>query len=605
MKKLGVVVSLILITFFSLIIVSAATNVTNSSSIEDKALSCIVNKVSPSVNVDNCATLSVEEQAFVVLTTGKCSQSLISKSSNNECWPSSSCDLRQTAIASLALNSVKGRNYLASKNITPSDLNWYVQLDTDGESKCSVSYNSKSYTFRILDDKRIDSISSSCLKTSRDGYWLGVDRSCLPYSFEFTCDKDFTSNTVYSKKNEEKYYLSSDTKSSSADGKVSHQINSYCIADRGKCDYEGTAWTALLASINSGDFEQYMPYLISFSDENSRLGSYAFLYQLTGFSQYYSLMQKYQKDSGYFDFSSPYKKGYDTAITMMSIGTSSSNELSLIKDWLSESQDVNGCWGSLRDTAFLLYAGWPSRAVPSSGPSLTQTCSSKGGYCLTNSECSSVSGSLMDYSCAGASICCSKNIAIPSCSAKGGVLCSSSQSCSGSVVPSSDLGTCCVSGSCNTESTSVSDCESIGYSCLIGSCFSDQELKPYSCGTESRVCCGDITQASNTTSNSSSWWIWVLIIAIIIIALLIIFRKKVFRSGSVSEGSVNKTRPPFGGLGNSMPQFTPLRRPMLSNQTLKSRPMPVSRGTSQPSKVSSDKDRELDETFKKLKDIGK
>ncbi|MEK6918960.1 MAG: hypothetical protein AABW73_02880 [Nanoarchaeota archaeon] len=608
MKKLGVkLLFLLLVVSLSFSAIAQTNNSNASKSIDDKAYSCVMGKVSSSDGkTDNCASLSIEEQAFAVLTTGKCTQSLISKSRDSECWPAASCDLKQTAIASLALNSVKGRNYLSAKNITPTDINWFLQVDTDGESKCSVTYNSKSYNFRIMSDKRIDSISGSCFKTSRDSYWLQIDRSCLPYSFEFTCEKDFTSNTVYSKKGEEKYYISSDTKSSSANGKLTHQINSYCIADRGKCDYEGTAWTAMLLSANKGDFEQFMPYLISFAEENQRFGSYAFLYQLTGFSEYYSLLQKYQKDSGYFDFSSPYKKGYDTALTMLSIGTSSSNELAKIKDWLSNTQDSAGCWGSLRDTAFLLYAGWPSRTPPIAGPSSTQTCQSKGGFCLSNSECSSVSGSLMDYSCAGASVCCSKNIAPVSCSSKSGILCSSSQSCSGNVVPSSDLGTCCVSGTCIQQDVSTTDCEAVGYSCLSSSCFSDQETKPYSCGaSDSKICCGAKSQVTTPSSGGVSWWVWVLVILVIIILALVIFRKKIFKSKGFKEGSVDKTRPPFGGIPPLMPlrrpTSSPPYRPTQSNYS----PGPASQPKAAPMKRNSEKDRELDETFKKLKDISK
>ncbi len=607
MKKAGVNVILLLLVmslFFGSVL--AAVNTTNSTtkSVEDKALSCIMSKV-VSGTTDNCASLSVEEQSLVALTTGKCVQSLTDKG-NGDCWPGSNCDLKQTALATLALSSVKGEKWLTGKNMTSSDMNWFIQIDSDSETKCSASYDSKTYNFKIGKDKKIDSISGSCLKTARDGYWLSVDRSCIGKTFEISCNSTFTSNLIYSKKGEEKYYISSETQSGSENGKVEQLINSYCIGDRGKCDYEGTLWTSLVLSKNKKDIDSYLPYLVAFAEENSRYGSYAFLYLLTGFNEYYSLMQKSQKDSGYFDFGSPYKKHYDTAIAFLSISSSSSNEISKAKDWLTDTQDSNGCWSSLRDTALLLYTGWPGKAIvqPTTAAQTTQTCSSKGLFCLSSSECRSVSGTTQDYTCPGLAICCSKNLVVPSCSAKGGTICPSQTLCTGNVVASSDLGTCCVSGQCIPQETPKdSQCVSMGYSCRDGSsCFSNEEEKSsYSCDSNSQVCCGNITNAK-TPSGGLAWWVWLLVVLIIIVIILIIWKLK---KKSSSDGNVNKSRPPFGGmppqtplLRRPSPQAMNLQRPSASQATIPQRQQPQPRNPSV-------RDRELDETFKKLKDISK
>ncbi len=618
MKKLGVItliflslsIYLSLLISLSLVSAVAALNASNAT-IDARALSCIQGRIT-SGNTDNCASLSTEEQALAVLTTGKCVQSLTSKSSDGECWPSSSCELKQTALASLALNSVKGEKWLSSKAITPSDLNWFIQIDTDSSSKCSVAYDSKTYSFKLQEDKRIDSNAGSCLKRARDGYWFQVDKSCMQDTFEISCNSTFTSNLIYSKKGEEKYYISSETKSASEDGKIEHKINSLCSSTGGKCDYEGTLWTALVLEKNRKDTEAYLPYLIAFAEENQRFGSYAFLYVLTGFSEYYSLMQKFQKDSGYFDFSSPYKKYYDTATALLALASSNSNELSKAKEWLTDVQDDKGCWNSLRDTAFILYAGWPSRVVQqvASQSGASATCSSKGYFCLSSSECSSAGGSIQDYSCSGVSICCSKNIALQSCSSKGGIICSSGQLCSGSVVSSSDFGTCCMAGQCITQEPVSSECESIGYSCR-STCFSDEEEKAYSCSLSSDVCCA---LKSSSSERGSSWWLWVLIALIAIIILLILFRRKLSsmfsRGKGYREGPVDKTRPsPFTGV----PPLTPFRRPMMRTspqaysmqQPRTTQPSPPQSSRQLRTSQSSGRDRELDETFKKLKEMSK
>ncbi|MBS3074794.1 hypothetical protein J4447_05085 [Candidatus Pacearchaeota archaeon] len=617
MKKVGAAALLLLILLISLSLVpvSAATNATNvsASTIDAKALSCIQNSIgsgigSGSGGADKCSSLSVEEQALAVLTTGKCVAALTAKGSDGECWPSSNCELKQTALASLALNSVKGEKWLLSKGISPPDLNWFIQIDTDDASKCSVSYNSRTYSFKILDDKKIDSNAGSCLKRARDSYWLQVDKSCVQNTFEISCNSTFTSNLIYSKKGEEKYYVSSETKSASEDGKIEHKINSLCSGTSGKCDYEGTLWTALVLEKNKKDTEAYLPYLVAFAEENQRFGSYSFLYLLTGFSEYYSLMQKFQKDSGYFDFSSPYKKYYDTATALLSLASSSSNELSKVKDWLTDVQDDKGCWNSLRDTAFILYSGWPSRVVQQVGSQsgASATCSSKGYYCLSGSECNSAGGSVQDYSCSGISVCCSKNVALQSCSTKGGILCQSGTQCSGSVVSSSDFGTCCIAGQCieQPSTPASSECESIRYSCR-STCFSYEEEKSYRCSLSSDACCA--LKSSSSGDGVSSWWLWVLIILIVIVLLLILFRRRLSsmfsRGKGYKEGPVDRTRPGMPPL----PPLTPFRRPLMRpvSQSPYSMPPPSQPARQPRASQSSGRDRELDETFKKLKEISK
>jgi len=606
MKKVGVVGVLLTLLVFSLLplIVSAQSNSTNSSSssIDARALSCINSKV---VDSSDCSSLSVEEESFVFLTTGKCAEDLRSKGSDGECWPQGNCGIKQTALVSLALNSEKGEAWLKSKELAPSDLNWYVQVDSQEETSCTVGYDSRTYNFVINEDKTLSANAGTCLRRSNNGYWFGVDNNCLNNTYEFSCDASFTSNLIYSKRGDTKFFVSSETQAGSEGSSVSQGINSICSGERGKCDYEGTLWTVLLLQERGEDVEAYLPYLIAFAEENQRFGSYAFLYLITGFSEYYSSLQNFQKSAGYFDFASPYKRYYDTAAALLSISSLNSNELANVKDWLTQVQDSEGCWNSLRDTGFLLYSGWPTKSFtqPGSGTSTVKSCGSQNYFCMSSNDCSTVGGSALDYSCAGVSVCCSQAKPLQSCEAQGGSICQSGTTCEGgATLPSSDLGSCCVGGSCVVPQVpQASECEDFGYACR-SSCFSDEETKSYSCNEGFEVCCG--TTISSKSGGGSTVWIYVLIILVVLVGLLIIFRKKIFKgkfggSSGVKSSPVSPSRP--GGL-------IPFRRPQAPQP--RSRPVnnysarPQQQGTA-PRRSNPGRDKELDETFRKLKEMSK
>ena len=114
----------------------------------DKAYTCLENKVE-----GKCDTLTAEEQAFALLALAydsgiqsECKADLKDNSKDNECWPKSGCKLRETALAVLALNYVSSdasdaEDWLLTKNKTPSDLTWYLQIDADDATSCKLTYS--------------------------------------------------------------------------------------------------------------------------------------------------------------------------------------------------------------------------------------------------------------------------------------------------------------------------------------------------------------------------------------------------------------------------------------------------------------------------------
>lgn len=603
MKKRGVLIVVIILLLLPVLIIAQENETdeedkvyTDYSQQIQKAYSCLLDKVG---NRNSCENLNAEEQAFSLLSLSyddnmqrDCKDALIANSNNEVCWPSGNCNLKDTALSVLALDYVREdvsqpANWLISKNKTPTDLIWYLQIDTNEMSSCKITYGSSEYTVNIGDNKKLDRNAGSCLTRDRDNYWLRISPSCYERKFTISCDKEFITNLLYKKETSRTIYVSSKTSSAPADGETEESVKVKCFAQGGKCDYEGSLWATLALSRLGKDVSSYIPYLAASSVDNERYFPEAFLYLLTVEDVYFSNIISLQTPGNYWNVdNSPYNKFYDTSLAILSLFSSSPEELEQAKTYLFSVQGSDGCWQGIRDTAFILFAGWPR--APASLPSDIDYCTDYGHYCISRVECVSAGGDILDnFYCPNSlsSVCCSSPAIQKTCLEKGGEICGGDESCSGSFVTSLDSSDrrCCI-GTC--KEVQINECDQAGYECK-SSCSDDEETKPYSCpNTLGGICCGE-------KSGGSSWWIWLLVILIILVILAIIFRNKLkimwfkFRN----KGKPGKSRKPgLGKPGFRKPGFPsrgipPNRRPMMPPPNTK-------------------KPEELDETLKRLKEIG-
>ena len=221
---------------FSLTLVKAEdindTDTTTSSTDQEKvddAYDCLEDQI----DEKTCSILSIEEQAFALMTTGKCKKELRDKGHNDECWPSSNCRLRDTALAVLALDRVKAdtsdaEQWLLDQKRAPTELEWFLQIDADEETECEIGYDGSEKTIKIGADKKIDRNAGSCFFLAQSNYWLKVDEACYSKNFTVSCDKNFVSALHYTKKNDDTLFIPSQSESAPAEGTTKHKINSYC-----------------------------------------------------------------------------------------------------------------------------------------------------------------------------------------------------------------------------------------------------------------------------------------------------------------------------------------------------------------------------------------
>ena len=609
MKKRGLVILLLLLVFsFSFIaVVSAADNSTSQGQV-DKAYSCLNNKTS-----GKCSSLSTEEKTFTVLATGQCQAELMSDSSNSgQCWPSSSCTVKATSQAILALKNTgrstqSAENWLLSNNATATGLTWYLEIDSPNSTSCNVQYSGQAYTVNIDENKKLSGNAGSCLTLSPDGYLLRVSPSCYSQDISVSCANDFLTTTLFQQTGSPTIYVSDKTSSAASQGTTTENIKSYCLANKGTCDYEGTLWGALALNSFGVDVSAYLPYLITMAESNQRFLPDSFLYALTANNDYKVSLLSEQKSSEYWMESGD--KYYDTAVALYPLQSESPQEKINAQNWLLSTQDSGGCWqGNIRNTAFILASVWPKQISSGTGASVPD-CTASGYYCMSSASCTSASGNaLSQYTCSSSiNICCSQPQQTQTCSEQGGSLCSSGQTCiGGTIVGSSDATNsqlCCLGGSCQIQQSS--QCDLNNGVCRPGTCNSGEQASTnYACTLQGDTCC--IASGGTSITGGSSLWIWILVILIVLVLIGILFRKKIRQMWQNRKKKGSQTgpgqgpffRPPFNP-SPMLPRYNPPMRPP------ERRIMPPSQPPQMMRRPASKSQKELDDVLKKLKDMGK
>ncbi|MEK6840957.1 MAG: hypothetical protein AABX79_03310 [Nanoarchaeota archaeon] len=584
----------LVLSIFILSLAAAQNNDTEQEKV-NLAYQCLKDKVS-----GKCSTLSSEEKVFSALATGDCKSDLTSDAKFKT-------DVKYTAQAVLALKgNSDGEKWLISRNVTPTELVWFLEIESPNQTSCSIKYSGQSYNVDIAADKKISSNAGSCLVLAQGDYWLRVSPSCYGTEFSISCNQNFLTTLLFKKSTSSTIHVLDKTNSAAPGGTTKEKVESYCFtqgASGASCNYEASAWAALAFDSLNKDVSSYLPYLITLAEDNQRFLPDSFLYALTANTEFEISLLSKQKNNQWWMESGD--KFYDTALALYPLKSESPQEKTNSKNWLLTVQDTNGCWGNnIRNTAFILAALWP-RLTGTGGTGDLPDCENSGYYCTTNAECSSSQGeTLAEFDCPSLYKCCTTPALVQTCSEIGGNICSSNEECIGGTdLDSSDLRTgetCCIDGSCSVRNQEISDCELNSGTCRIGQCSGDEQESSYSCTIGSDVCCIQ----KKGTGIWRTWWIWALLILIILVVLGIIFRDRLrmswhrMKSGSSKPGQrpMPPHYPPFFP-GYQRPMTRPPERRILPFQQQPLR-RPLAR-------IKSGAQKELDDVLRKLKDMSK
>ncbi len=592
------VVLVILISLVLLLIIPVVTAANNT---EDSAYACLESKLA-----SNCGSLNNSvDISFALLAMAynsniqsDCHSALLAEKTKN-CWEGGKddCDLKATALAILALDNIRVdvneyADWLLEEDqkIIAKELNWYLQIDSDTEAEmeCTITVDGTDHKAVIGADKKIKTFSSTtCLSKDSSEYYLKIASTCYDKEFTISCDQDFITSTFY--KVGTTFYISDKTQSASSGGDTTEKVNGYCFTTSSLCDFEGSLWATLALAKAGKEISSYMPYLYSVFDksENIKYFPSTFLYMLSEDDEYYAEVTSRQKQSKFWEELAG-NKFYDSSLALLALKDLDLEETANSRNYFlgiqDKIQDNNGCWGSVKQTAFLLYAGWPKSPAILSGTSLD--CEKSGFSCTASEDCSK-DDRKSTYSCSGLNVCCKEPSEEETCTEKKGTTCPSGTKCSIAEVIASDNLKCCT-GTCSSIPITTTQCATYNYTCKT-SCDNDEQQNLYTCDAGKKCC-------EPKPTKSSIWIIILLIILIILIVLAIIFRNQLkiwfFRFKSKFKS----------GKGPGM-----TRRPPMPPQSMLRRPQPVYRPAMRqmPMRRPQPKDNEFSETMRKLREMTK
>ena len=541
---------------------AAQTNTTDAQKV-DHAYACMQNITTQKT----CDKMTTQEKIFSVLGASQCAESLASSAKNGECWPNTRCDTKTTAQAIWALNkagmnTTKQVNWLLSQKQVPTDMEWYLEIESNNATTCKISYQNQEYTTQILQDKKIVSPAGDCLSVSSNGYWLKINPACYSSQFDISCNQNFITTLLFKQKGTNITQVLDKTHSAPFNGDTLEKINSFCFGPApGQCSYEGSLWSAFILQYLGKDISSYVPYLITEAPNNLQSFPSPILYMLTNYVDYRTNIIQRQINNQYWKF----KDGqyYDTALAMLPFYQETNLQAKTDAiNWLFGIQQQDGCFESnnIVDNGFLLESIWPR---PYNGTTTFGNYSHTGGtasdclqanhFCTSSIDCAQ-SNLLPSYTCDGVYKCCAVAPPPKNCASLGGTLCSNGQYClGGSQKDTSDSSpeqVCCVAGTCtdtttqtnNTTPTAQNQCVSNLGVCSTTKCSSGYSQNSlYSCGDAAQICCLPKGKKSNTG-------IFVLIAGIILVGLGILFR--------------NKLKEVFGGMFHKGPKGPNGPRPM-------------------------------------------
>lgn len=576
--------SVALIFVFSFVLVmgfvySAETSV-NSSSV-DKAFSCLAEKVK-----SDCSGINkIQDLALTILASPsgvsqKCYDKLLTLGEKG-CFGENGCDVRDTALAILALDHV-GRdtkeyeNWLKNQTRTPTNLDWILQQDSNENSNCTISYNSLQHTFKALENKKLEGDLGNpslegCLRYTGSKYWIQIESKCYDTNFKVICDTPYAISLHYKQPNSNILFIPSETKTAQSNQPIEVKIGAKCFGNK-DCDYEASAWATLALDKTSNGISDYLLYLITDEESNKKYLPSAFLYSLRDSNEYGTKLIQQQKLNSWKVEGTAYNEYYDTGLALLVLSRGSQTQVDNAKSWLYTVQDSSGCWnnGNVRDTAMVLWAT-ERRVSDVVGVIQKQFCEDSNYFCISAERCPE--GELLgEYSCTGLSKCC-RTENLESCSNMQGSICTSEEVCSGAEKRASDTNFCCT-GDCNPKIDTLGDeeCISAGGNCYNTCTANEEELREITC-SGGYLCCKKMESTSEPPKNSKGW-IWILVILVIIILgiLAYIFRDKIKEKFS-KEKDVDENK----GLGRSAGTGLPPRGPPGSGGVPMNRGIPGAR----------------------------
>lgn len=411
------------------------------------------------------------------------------KKAGTDCWPSNSCNVRDTALALMALQrseeSIK-LDWLLDKQIASLSGNWFLQIDTPSSGTCTIKDEDATYTITVSAGKLSTNLCktptaefdlNTCLKPnllSEPSKQLEVDCPLAVTPYISLLHQDGTSYYVFAADHTKKQTIS---------------VNNGYFSDVESTLYTNWVLKYLGSKINS------LTWLKKNYNSNNVV-HLSLLYLITE-NKYFltALVELQDQTEGNFGTE------FETAVATLALAKSKEYNSALEKayEWLGEKQVDGSINGDLLDTSVALY----SFGISEGGITIPT--------CTSDAECSS------GYHCKNGE--CTKKEITPT-------VCIVNNEC--------ELGENCENCPADCLKTGEVCCNDIAYK---GKCCTDLD-----CGTNEECISHECKAKELPKAEKSSAVFWVLFIILIIAFLIFIYYTQFYKKGR-SLSSLFKKKP--------------------------------------------------------------
>lgn len=302
------------------------------------------------------------------------------KSKTSDCWPSSGCNSKDTAIALLAVAKSKAAVSFDQLNEKPATGGeWLLQIETQSTGTCTVGYTGGSKEIQV-ENSRIKSDLcpfstlfnlNSCLESN-----LLSDKASLDISVN--CGQLGSSKISLVHRADGKYFV--------VDQVSPNAVATLKIKNSNLGDYESTLYGSW-ALKSAGHEVNSIIWLKRFYTPG--IESSSIMYLLTGEPSYVDDLVVLQDSSGSFG------SVYETGIATLALRKEATHtiEEGLAKDWLEYQVDESGSWNNnIQDTAMAIYGAFASLDIDITSPISSYEPSEPQEVCNNDGSCDSYLG---------------------------------------------------------------------------------------------------------------------------------------------------------------------------------------------------------------------
>jgi cysteine-rich repeat protein len=410
----------------------------------------------------------IEDNSFALLAlhsnnynSGNGYNILLQRMDTNKCYPNGNCNVRDTALAALAL---KQFNYdikplltwLDSTLTRASVTNWYIQIKTDKSGNCTITFDQNQIKKVFVNNTqkiKIDNKYVDWINVEAD---LGANLDKPIEQIKVDCTKVEDPNILISLLRIVQgtdFYIIKEYPMSIANIEINNAC--YPIYSGGQCDEQSSFYAAYsLKKLN--EEVKVTPYLLDKVDNDLKN---TMIYSITNNQKYLDNLISTQNPLGYWGDEDIYVTSF--AINSLK-NTKYKGELGNATSWLKSKQITtdlvnNGSFGSIKNTAVALYLALTD--IPSQqllGPGIGAVC----GNNITESGEQCDDGNVMSGD--GCSSICEIEVT---------KACTKDSDCGTGKICS--IGGACIQKSCLTDSDCLSNEKCIAQLCITSTCSSN------------------------------------------------------------------------------------------------------------------------------------